>query len=112
GGLRGVVWTDCLQAVVLMLAPATIVIKVIYDAHFYAVQLRPLGDFDVKPYILDQSRPDQRRKFVELPDWTICNCTLWNWYQPSSCTTIFGCEKPERCSKVKPVLLAFCCSGL
>uniref|UniRef100_A0A1S4LJB2 Uncharacterized protein n=2 Tax=Ixodes scapularis TaxID=6945 RepID=A0A1S4LJB2_IXOSC len=103
GGFRGVVWTDCLQAVVLMLAPATIVIKVIYDASFDAIQLRPVGDFDVRPY--SQSRPDQRRKFVELPDWTICNGTLWNWYQPGSCSKIFGCKKPERCSKVNLLLL-------
>lgn len=46
-------WTDCLQAVVLMLAPATIVIKVIYDASFDAIQLRPVGDFDVRPYVLE-----------------------------------------------------------
>ncbi|KAM7304302.1 hypothetical protein ISCGN_014202 [Ixodes scapularis] len=55
GGFRGVVWTDCLQAVVLMLAPATIVIKVIYDASFDAIQLRPVGDLDVRPYVLEAS---------------------------------------------------------
>ncbi|CAN7937029.1 unnamed protein product, partial [Ixodes hexagonus] len=55
GGLRGVVWMDCLQAALTLLAPATIIFKVIYDAFHLTVPLRPLSDLDVKPYFLDTS---------------------------------------------------------
>ncbi|CAN7992886.1 unnamed protein product, partial [Ixodes hexagonus] len=27
GGLRGVVWTDCMQAVLILMAPVTVVVK-------------------------------------------------------------------------------------
>ncbi|KAM7304175.1 sodium-coupled monocarboxylate transporter 2 [Ixodes scapularis] len=55
GGLRGVVWTDSLQAVISFLAPVTIIIKVIYDAHKESVKLEPLEKWDTRPYFLDIS---------------------------------------------------------
>ncbi|KAG0419302.1 hypothetical protein HPB47_004229, partial [Ixodes persulcatus] len=55
GGLRGVVWMDCLQAALTLLAPATIIFKIIYDSYHLSVPLRPLTDFDVRPYIFKTS---------------------------------------------------------
>ncbi|XP_065287716.1 putative sodium-dependent multivitamin transporter [Dermacentor albipictus] len=49
GGLRGVVWTDCVQALVIAAAPATIAIKVLWDAN--KRHLRPMTFEDFKPYV-------------------------------------------------------------
>ncbi|CAN7992863.1 unnamed protein product, partial [Ixodes hexagonus] len=43
GGLRGVVWTDCAQAVVSILAPLVIIAKISYDSNSGHVTLRPVS---------------------------------------------------------------------
>ncbi|KAH8039080.1 hypothetical protein HPB51_005019 [Rhipicephalus microplus] len=48
GGLRGVVWTDCVQAIVILAAPATIIVKVLWDAS--KRRLRPMTLEDFKPF--------------------------------------------------------------
>ncbi|CAN7983465.1 unnamed protein product, partial [Ixodes pacificus] len=53
GGLRGVVWTDCMQALVTILVPTTLVIKTMYDSQSDVFKPRPLSDFDVGTYALD-----------------------------------------------------------
>uniref|UniRef100_A0A6B0VB20 Putative na+iodide/myo-inositol/multivitamin symporter n=1 Tax=Ixodes ricinus TaxID=34613 RepID=A0A6B0VB20_IXORI len=53
GGLRGVVWTDCMQALVTILVPITLVIKTMYDSQSEVFKPRPLSDFDVGTYALD-----------------------------------------------------------
>ncbi|KAM7305005.1 putative sodium-dependent multivitamin transporter [Ixodes scapularis] len=55
GGLRGVVWTDCLQAVLMLASPLTVIGKVIYDANHKSLNLRPMSDFDIRPYMLEYS---------------------------------------------------------
>ncbi|XP_070385457.1 sodium-coupled monocarboxylate transporter 2-like isoform X3 [Dermacentor albipictus] len=55
GGLRGVVWTDCAQAGIVLLAPATIMIKIAYDAHMKDLNLRPFSDFAVKTFMFEGS---------------------------------------------------------
>lgn len=55
GGLRGVVWTDCIQAVLILMAPITVVVKVVYDAHHKNIKLRPMSDFNVKAYFMESS---------------------------------------------------------
>ncbi|XP_054919346.2 sodium-dependent multivitamin transporter-like isoform X2 [Dermacentor andersoni] len=54
-GLRGVVWTDCLQALITLLAPLVVIGKVVYDSTVGTVTLRPLDDIEVDKYILDVS---------------------------------------------------------
>ncbi|XP_065303956.1 sodium/iodide cotransporter-like isoform X2 [Dermacentor albipictus] len=54
-GLRGVVWTDCLQALITLLAPLVVIGKVIYDSTVGTLTLRPLDDIEVDKYILDVS---------------------------------------------------------
>ncbi|CAN7990164.1 unnamed protein product [Ixodes pacificus] len=53
GGLRGVVWTDSMQALVTILAPATIIVKIIYDSQSGIFKLRPLKDFDFGNFVMD-----------------------------------------------------------
>ncbi|CAN7992861.1 unnamed protein product [Ixodes hexagonus] len=55
GGLRGVVWTDCVQAVITLIAPITIIVKIIYDSATGNFRLRPLGDINPRVYFLDAS---------------------------------------------------------
>ncbi|KAK8757401.1 hypothetical protein V5799_004963 [Amblyomma americanum] len=52
GGLRGVVWADCVQGVVLFAAPFIIIAKIVYDAAHLEVPLRPLGAFISRDYLL------------------------------------------------------------
>ncbi|XP_037560178.1 sodium-dependent multivitamin transporter-like isoform X1 [Dermacentor silvarum] len=54
-GLRGVVWTDCLQALITLLAPLVVIGKVVYDSTVGTLPLRPLDDIEVDKYILDVS---------------------------------------------------------
>ncbi|XP_077489664.1 sodium-coupled monocarboxylate transporter 2-like [Amblyomma americanum] len=50
GGLRGVVWTDCVQAILILMAPVTVIGKVIYDSRNTEVLLRPMSDINIKEY--------------------------------------------------------------
>ncbi|KAL1476565.1 hypothetical protein MTO96_018403 [Rhipicephalus appendiculatus] len=51
GGLRGVVWADCVQALVMFLAPLTIIAKVIYDSGHVEPPLRSMSDLNVTEYM-------------------------------------------------------------
>ncbi|KAM7304201.1 sodium-coupled monocarboxylate transporter 1 [Ixodes scapularis] len=53
--LRGVVWTDCAQAVLVLLAPITIITKVLYDSYYKDVRLRPLSDMNWKAFAFESS---------------------------------------------------------
>ncbi|CAN7992859.1 unnamed protein product [Ixodes hexagonus] len=53
GGLRGVVWTDCVQALLSVLAPLAVIIKIICDSKKEPVKLEPLNHWDPKPYFLE-----------------------------------------------------------
>ncbi|KAK8788430.1 hypothetical protein V5799_021793 [Amblyomma americanum] len=50
GGLRGVVWADCVQALVMLASPLTIIGKVLYDAGRASPPLRSMADFNVAEY--------------------------------------------------------------
>ncbi|XP_070379544.1 sodium/iodide cotransporter-like isoform X1 [Dermacentor albipictus] len=52
GGLRSVVWADCVQALVMLASPAIIIGKVIYDSGSASPPLRPMSDLNVTEYIL------------------------------------------------------------
>ncbi|XP_077560602.1 sodium-coupled monocarboxylate transporter 2-like isoform X3 [Haemaphysalis longicornis] len=52
GGLRSVVWADCVQALVMLASPLTIIGKVAYDSQGAIPPLRPLSDFNVTDNIL------------------------------------------------------------
>ncbi|KAM7304162.1 sodium-coupled monocarboxylate transporter 2 [Ixodes scapularis] len=55
GGLRAVVWTDCVQAMIMIVAPITIIVKITYDSNSGHFKLRPLSDINLRPYVLDAS---------------------------------------------------------
>ncbi|XP_040077874.1 putative sodium-dependent multivitamin transporter [Ixodes scapularis] len=55
GGLRGVVWTDCMQALLLVITPATVIIKVGYDIIHQGLVLRPFSATDFRNYMLNTS---------------------------------------------------------
>ncbi|XP_077491140.1 sodium-coupled monocarboxylate transporter 2-like [Amblyomma americanum] len=51
GGLRGVVWADCVQAAVMFASPIVIIGKVIYDSSSASPPLRPLSNFNLTEYM-------------------------------------------------------------
>ncbi|CAN8021582.1 unnamed protein product [Ixodes persulcatus] len=56
GGLRGVVWTDTLQGILILVCPLTILIKIAYDSTFQeGLNLRPITDINLKPYLFEAS---------------------------------------------------------
>uniref|UniRef100_A0A6B0VCX3 Putative na+iodide/myo-inositol/multivitamin symporter n=1 Tax=Ixodes ricinus TaxID=34613 RepID=A0A6B0VCX3_IXORI len=57
GGFRGVIWTDAMQAILILVCPLTVVIKIIYDSSYGPdVNLRrPVDDVDIQPYFLEAS---------------------------------------------------------
>ncbi|XP_077538731.1 sodium-coupled monocarboxylate transporter 2-like [Haemaphysalis longicornis] len=50
GGLRGVVWTDCMQLVVMLIAPLTIIIRIAIESSSSTSTIQPLTDFNFKQY--------------------------------------------------------------
>ncbi|KAL1437141.1 hypothetical protein MTO96_049129 [Rhipicephalus appendiculatus] len=54
GGMRGVVWTDSVQGILILICPLTILGTIVYDSLHNATssQLRPFSDIDMKPYFL------------------------------------------------------------
>ncbi|KAH6937797.1 hypothetical protein HPB50_004068 [Hyalomma asiaticum] len=54
GGMRGVVWTDSVQGILILVCPLTILGTIVYDSvhNATASQLRPFSDIDMKPYLL------------------------------------------------------------
>ncbi|XP_077554873.1 sodium-coupled monocarboxylate transporter 2-like [Haemaphysalis longicornis] len=59
GGMRGVVWTDSVQGILILVCPLTILGTIAYDSMHSAAssQLRPFSDIDMRPYLL-QARFD------------------------------------------------------
>ncbi|XP_077489434.1 sodium-coupled monocarboxylate transporter 1-like [Amblyomma americanum] len=55
GGLRGVVWADCMQFVTILVAPATLIIKIIIDSSSPNSTIQPVNDLNVAQYIADYS---------------------------------------------------------
>ncbi|XP_070378944.1 sodium-coupled monocarboxylate transporter 1-like isoform X2 [Dermacentor albipictus] len=55
GGLRGVVWTDCAQFLIIVCAPVTVIAKVIIDSMSPGATIRPLNDLDIRKYIAEYS---------------------------------------------------------
>nr|XP_037286055.1 sodium/iodide cotransporter-like [Rhipicephalus microplus] len=51
GGLRGVVWTDCTQFIIIMVAPTAVFAKIMVDAFSPNSTIQPLSDMDVGMYI-------------------------------------------------------------
>lgn len=51
GGLRGVVWTDCMQLIFIMLGPIAVMVKIIVNATGSPNAIQPLKDFSIGPYI-------------------------------------------------------------
>lgn len=51
GGLRGVVWTDCMQLVFILLGPIAVMVKIIVNSVGAGSTIQPLKDFSVVPYI-------------------------------------------------------------
>ncbi|KAL1468139.1 hypothetical protein MTO96_025646 [Rhipicephalus appendiculatus] len=53
GGLRGVVWTDCVQFIFIVIAPIALIAKVILDSHSPNSQATALSDIDLRKYLFD-----------------------------------------------------------
>ncbi|XP_077526096.1 sodium-coupled monocarboxylate transporter 2-like [Haemaphysalis longicornis] len=51
GGLRGVVWADCIQALVMFGSPLTMIAKILYDSSYSSPPLRTMRDFNFKEYM-------------------------------------------------------------
>ncbi|XP_075540004.1 putative sodium-dependent multivitamin transporter [Dermacentor variabilis] len=73
GGLRGVVWTDCVQALVIVAAPATIAIKVLWDAS--KRHLRPMTFEDFKPYVFQYNLDFTQDENI----WSNVIGLFWGW---------------------------------
>ncbi|KAH7966520.1 hypothetical protein HPB49_017174 [Dermacentor silvarum] len=54
GGMRGVVWTDSVQGILILVCPLTILGTILYDSvhNPASSHLRPFSDIDLKPYLL------------------------------------------------------------
>ncbi|XP_037287732.2 sodium-coupled monocarboxylate transporter 2 [Rhipicephalus microplus] len=52
GGLRSVVWADCVQAIIMTASPFTIIGKILYDSALGTTPPRPLGDWNYSANIL------------------------------------------------------------
>ncbi|XP_077491823.1 sodium-dependent multivitamin transporter-like [Amblyomma americanum] len=55
GGLRGVVWTDCMQLLVILTAPTALVAKIMVETFSSNSSVQPPGDLNVKEYVADLS---------------------------------------------------------
>ncbi|XP_077539098.1 sodium-coupled monocarboxylate transporter 2-like [Haemaphysalis longicornis] len=53
GGLRGVVWMDCLQLLIILVAPAALLAKILVDSLSENSIIKPLTDFNLTQYIAD-----------------------------------------------------------
>ncbi|XP_077541674.1 sodium-coupled monocarboxylate transporter 2-like isoform X2 [Haemaphysalis longicornis] len=51
GGLRGVVWTDCMQLIFILLGPLAVIVKIIVNSSGAQSTIQPLEDFSIRPYI-------------------------------------------------------------
>lgn len=51
GGLRGVVWTDCMQLVFILLGPVTVIAKIIIDSGSSIGASHALRELDLRTYI-------------------------------------------------------------
>ncbi|XP_077489023.1 sodium-coupled monocarboxylate transporter 1-like [Amblyomma americanum] len=68
GGLRGVVWTDCMQLFFILLGPATVITKVVIDLSRSGRTELSLADFEVRRHIVNSefSFTDDENAWVVL----------------------------------------------
>ncbi|KAH6927438.1 hypothetical protein HPB50_003473 [Hyalomma asiaticum] len=50
GGLRGVVWTDCMQFIFILVAPTTVVLKIAMDSFRPNSTVQPFSSLDLQKY--------------------------------------------------------------
>ncbi|XP_077538956.1 sodium-coupled monocarboxylate transporter 2-like isoform X2 [Haemaphysalis longicornis] len=55
GGLRGVVWMDCMQLLIILIAPTALIMKIGVDSFSNSSNIQSLSDFNFKKYIGDFS---------------------------------------------------------
>ncbi|XP_077498935.1 putative sodium-dependent multivitamin transporter isoform X1 [Amblyomma americanum] len=55
GGLRSVVWADCVQGVIMTASPLIIIGKIVYDSVHSEVPMRPLTEFNTTFYFWETS---------------------------------------------------------
>ncbi|CAN8001815.1 unnamed protein product, partial [Ixodes hexagonus] len=53
GGLRGVVWTDTIQALIILALPIVIIGMFVYDVASNSTHLRQMTNYDVRKYIFN-----------------------------------------------------------
>ncbi|XP_077539100.1 sodium-coupled monocarboxylate transporter 2-like isoform X2 [Haemaphysalis longicornis] len=53
GGLRGVVWMDCLQLLIILIAPAALLAKISIDSLSESASIKPLTDFSASKYFAE-----------------------------------------------------------
>ncbi|XP_077541844.1 sodium-coupled monocarboxylate transporter 1-like isoform X3 [Haemaphysalis longicornis] len=53
GGLRGVVWMDCVQLLIILVAPTALIARILVDSLSESSAIKPLTDFNVKKYMGD-----------------------------------------------------------
>ncbi|XP_077527919.1 putative sodium-dependent multivitamin transporter isoform X2 [Haemaphysalis longicornis] len=69
GGLRSVVWADCIQAAVMTAAPLTMIGKVLYDSGRVVPPLKPMSEFNATEYMF-------RTNFDATSDENFWSCLL------------------------------------
>ncbi|XP_049523984.1 sodium-coupled monocarboxylate transporter 1-like [Dermacentor silvarum] len=69
GGLRGVVWTDCMQFIIILVAPTALFAKIMVDSLSANSTVQPLSDLDVGMYIGDF-------RFDLTSDETVWSCVV------------------------------------
>ncbi|XP_070379324.1 sodium-coupled monocarboxylate transporter 1-like isoform X1 [Dermacentor albipictus] len=55
GGLRGVVWTDCMQFIIILVGPTIVLGKIMVDSLSANSTVQPLSDTDIRMYMGDFS---------------------------------------------------------
>ncbi|KAL3206278.1 hypothetical protein MRX96_052867, partial [Rhipicephalus microplus] len=88
GGLRGVVWTDCMQFMITLVAPVAVVSKIFIDASAPNSTIQQINGTDVARYIGNYS-------FDLTSDETIWACSLGT----SAMAIYRGVPRPSRRSK-------------
>ncbi|KAL1470570.1 hypothetical protein MTO96_024142 [Rhipicephalus appendiculatus] len=81
GGLRGVVWADCVQGIVLFAAPFVIIAKISYDSMYLDKPLRPLTYFDIKDRLLKVVWAGNTMVAFFLLTISLTSLALTYWYR-------------------------------
>ncbi|XP_070379326.1 sodium-coupled monocarboxylate transporter 1-like isoform X2 [Dermacentor albipictus] len=81
GGLRGVVWTDCMQFIIILVGPTIVLGKIMVDSLSANSTVQPLSDTDIRMYMGETVLSGALLLFLPYASCNLLGIAMTIWYR-------------------------------